>query len=887
MTSAQPPTVLIVEDNPITRKLVRVTLEAAGYGVLEAQDGRTAIELMGRHLPDLVLQDLILPDLDGFELVKRLRALARGAEVPILAFSGFVGKSEQDWILQQGFSDFLCKPVEPSQLVHAVGAYLPMAEPGQEQPGHGHRILVAHDDPIQLKLLRIHLEQVGFRVTTAGDGAEALEQARRSPPDAIVSDVLMPRLDGFRLCQAVRADQELAHVPVILVSAAYTEEEDQRLAQAVGASAFVLLTPDLRHVVESLLANLREATPRPALPAEALGEQYTHRVVHQLERQADLNVELARRLTSLESELGILAGLAQAVVGTSSIETVLNWLLQRCTAGAGVSRGAAYLVEGDGQLALRAQLGYPEGDERPLQELFGHPDLLQRVIAAGEPMALSSEQAGADQVGDLLLRAKARSMLIAPLVLGAERLGALVMASEDRDLGEEWVAFIKVVGIQVGQAIGLARAHAQLRASEERLAFLAEASSVLAETLDYETTLTNLAHLAVPFLADWCLVNVVMADGSLRPLAAAHVDPARVEWVRRLQRDYSPDPNASDAILEAVLSGRSVFLPDVPESLLVAYARDVQHPEIIRQLGARSAIAVPLVARGRTLAAMVLVLAESGRRYTRADLVLAEDLARRAALAIDNARLYGEAQAAVRARDDFLSVAAHELKTPVTALRGFAQLAVRQVDGQGSVDPARVQQALHVIDQQSAKLARLVAHLLDRSRIEAGKLELDRQVTDLTSLVEGVVAAAQLSISRHTLVVQAPPSLPSLVDPLRLEQVVANLVDNAVKFSPAGGQIDIELSTPDAGTVRLAVRDRGLGIPPEHRAHVFDRYYQAHARGHAGGMGLGLYISRQIVHLHGGELAAEFPPDGGTRFVVTLPIPPSAVPASVQEPAAA
>jgi signal transduction histidine kinase len=239
----------------------------------------------------------------------------------------------------------------------------------------------------------------------------------------------------------------------------------------------------------------------------------------------------------------------------------------------------------------------------------------------------------------------------------------------------------------------------------------------------------------------------------------------------------------------------------------------------------------------------------------------------------------------VRMRDDFLSVAAHELKTPVTGLRGFAELALEQLAEEEAVDRRVVARSLRVIQQQSMKLARLVSQLLDVSRIEAGKLSLERSVTDVASLVESVAEAAQVGTARHTLVVSSAPSVPTWVDPLRIEQVVTNLIDNAIKYSPTGGQIDIEVVEPLAGTVRVAVRDRGVGIPPDSRQHIFDRYYRAHVQDHASGMGLGLYISREIVELHGGRIEVESPADGGTRFVVVLPANTTETTASSKETA--
>lgn len=221
-------------------------------------------------------------------------------------------------------------------------------------------------------------------------------------------------------------------------------------------------------------------------------------------------------------------------------------------------------------------------------------------------------------------------------------------------------------------------------------------------------------------------------------------------------------------------------------------------------------------------------------------------------------------------KDDFLSTAAHELKTPVTSLRGFAQTLLRQQEKLGAPEPQRLAQTLHIIDEQSQKLARIVNELLDVTRIEDGTLQQERQLVDVVGIVEGVAAAARLQTTRHTIRVVAPARVEIFADPLHIEQVIANLMDNAVRYSPDGGPIDIAVAVGD-GAVEIAVRDHGIGIPPEKRAHLFGRFYRAHQGGERSGLGLGLYISNQIVAMHGGRIAVDFPPDGGARFVVTLP----------------
>ncbi|MBI2940541.1 MAG: HAMP domain-containing histidine kinase, partial [Chloroflexi bacterium] len=436
---------------------------------------------------------------------------------------------------------------------------------------------------------------------------------------------------------------------------------------------------------------------------------------------------------------------------------------------------------------------------------------------------------------------------------------------------------------QRAQLISEQAARAEAEAAQRRFAFLAEASTLLAASLDYETTLQSVARLAVPYLADLCLVDVVEGDGTVHRVAAACSDPSKQDLVTELRR-YAPDPTGPEGVPSVLRTGQSQLYDEIPLSLLSAASRDDRHLEILRNLGLKSSIIVPLVARQRTLGAISFASMQSGSRYGTDGRSLADDVARRCALAIDNARLYREAQEAIQARDEFLSVAAHELKTPVTSLRGFAQLMIRQLHRNGTVDMPRIARALQVIDQQSIKLSHLVSQLLDASRIEAGRLVLERREANLARLVEDLATTVQANTSRHSLVVRAPGEVMALVDPLRLEQVLTNLLDNAIKYSPEGGPIEIAVSQPAADTVELAVQDRGIGIPSEKRPLIFDRFYQAHGDGHFGGMGLGLYISRQIVQLHGGTLRAEFPTEGGTRFVVTLPTgwsppsPPTAVP---------
>jgi signal transduction histidine kinase len=229
-----------------------------------------------------------------------------------------------------------------------------------------------------------------------------------------------------------------------------------------------------------------------------------------------------------------------------------------------------------------------------------------------------------------------------------------------------------------------------------------------------------------------------------------------------------------------------------------------------------------------------------------------------------------ELREAVATRDVFLSIAAHELKTPVTSLRGFVQLLLRNARRKREIAPERLESALDAIELQTGKLNQLVVRLLDTAQIEAGKLRIEPVRTDLVALVH-VALAQQLGAATHTFVVVGPEQLEAAVDPVRFEQVITNLLDNAVKFSPQGSIVTVGLEHGDDGGIRLSVTDQGVGIPPDRREDVFDCFCQAHSAGHLSGMGLGLHITREIVELHGGCVWIEEPEHRGSRFVVALP----------------
>jgi signal transduction histidine kinase len=249
---------------------------------------------------------------------------------------------------------------------------------------------------------------------------------------------------------------------------------------------------------------------------------------------------------------------------------------------------------------------------------------------------------------------------------------------------------------------------------------------------------------------------------------------------------------------------------------------------------------------------------------------LAEERLRRALEAEHEAGL--DAEAALNVRDDFLSIAAHELRNPLACLSLHAQAALRRLSDSEHLDTALTEQSLQAISGQAARLSRLLDRLLDVSRLEADYLTLQRRPTDLTALVEQVITSTRAWSDRHSITLETPVSLRAWIDSSRIEQVLANLLDNAIRHSAYGEPIAVKLSLPAPGRIELSVRDRGIGIPIQARDRIFERFFQARSDDATQGLGLGLYVSQQIVELHGGQIRADFPADGGTRFVVTLPM---------------
>ena len=553
-----------------------------------------------------------------------------------------------------------------------------------------------------------------------------------------------------------------------------------------------------------------------------------------LSQKEKADFERARLLSELESK-----------------ERLLRAVLEQMPSG-------FLLAEGDGRLVY----ANPQGEA-----IWGHP-LIPAVSVQGYHAFRVSRADGSAYAPEELPMARA-------VLRGEVVRGEVVWLRR----GERDNRFIQVNCAPIRDAEGKTVAAVMVfeniterRRAEQRSRLLASASARLSGSLEYEATLEQVAKLAVPDFADFAAVDLLSDDGQIHRVAITHPAPEKVLQARWVFEHFRPRYEDAAGVGAVIRTGQTEFIPELADALAQpALPVDPEYLAAIQALALCSSITVPMVARGRTLGALTFVMAESGQRYVAADVAVAEELGRRAGIAVDNARLYRDAQEASRLKDEFLSTLSHELRTPLTAILGWSRIL------QNPALPAeRRSHALSVIERNARSQAQLVEDLLDMSRIITGKLRLELEPVDPALVVEASIDSVRPAMEAKG--IQLEVALEPLVgrvlgDPGRLQQVVWNLLSNSVKFTPENGWIGIRLSRVGAQVV-LEVKDNGQGIEPGFLPFVFDRFRQAegHSTRRHGGLGLGLAIVRHMVELHGGAVEAQSAGTGqGATFTVRLP----------------
>ncbi|AFZ14618.1 multi-sensor hybrid histidine kinase [Crinalium epipsammum PCC 9333] len=412
---------------------------------------------------------------------------------------------------------------------------------------------------------------------------------------------------------------------------------------------------------------------------------------------------------------------------------------------------------------------------------------------------------------------------------------------------------------------------ARSAAAQQRVAFLAEASRVLSSSLDYKTILSSIADLVVPGIADFCFFDAVTPENKIERVVWRHADPNKKEWFNQVQYYVPTHDVKAHPVTSVLLTGKAQFIPEVSDEWFQKIAINSEHLQFLRGLNSRSLITVPIIAHDRILGTLTFCVTPGFERsYTHDDLLLADDLAHRAALALDNASLYTEAQQANRMKDEFLATLSHELRTPLNAMVGWIQLLRTR-----TFDPQTSARALETIDRNTKSLAQLIEDVLDVSRIITGKLQLKTHPIEIVPVIEAAIETVQAAANAKYIKIECLLNSTEKVlgDPNRLQQVAWNLLSNAVKFTPQNGRVEVRLEQIN-NHVHIKVIDTGRGIKSEFLPYVFERFRQADnsiTRSY-GGLGLGLAIVRHLVELHGGTVHVESEGEGkGATFVVILP----------------
>jgi PAS domain S-box-containing protein len=697
--------------------------------------------------------------------------------------------------------------------------------------------------------------------------------------------------------------------------------------------------------------------------------------------------EAASSREALETALRLQRA-ADALISARTPEDVLDAVLTEGVRAAEARGGLIATLSDDGEwLDVVASRGYDDRYIEPFRRFPLTGDFpLSEAVRTGEGIFLGSERERDERYPELVGRSQPGHALVClPLVGEHGPMGGLVFSfSSDQEFPPARRALKLALARQV--ALALERAHLAVaeQALRERLSFLAEATALLTSSLELERTLESLTQLAVPLLADWCAISMLVEEtGEIEQVVVAHQDPERKRWAREMQarsRTIMID-DEFDLTARVIRTAEPVFLREVPQELLdEAVERDPNAAAALEEISIRSAITVPLRSGERTLGALTLV--SEVRELQDSDFELAQELAARAAIAVENARLYREAErraeaalaleyvgdgvvlldedgrvrfwnaaaaaitgvretdalgrrpaevlpaweeltrlaeladaatperarpvtvpietasrdrwvavtgvafdegvvyalrdvsdehALERARSDFVATASHELRTPLAAVYGAARTLLRtDIEIPGD----QRDRFLEIIVSETERLTAIVSQILLAGQLEEGRVDVTTTATDLKPLAESALDLARLRAPEQIELRLEQDGAPAvaLADEDKLRQVLVNLLDNAIKYSPDGGEVVVELEGGN-GRVRLAVRDRGLGIPQGEHERIFEKFYRldpALTRG-VGGSGLGLFISRELVGRMGGSLTVRSQPGDGAAFVVDLP----------------
>jgi PAS domain S-box-containing protein len=700
-------------------------------------------------------------------------------------------------------------------------------------------LLLVDDRPENLLTLEAVLASPGYRLVKANSGPAALRYLLDHEPAVILMDVQMPQLDGFETASLIKRSKRAREIPIIFLTAIPKDEGFTNKVYAYGAVDYlhkpfdpIILRSKVAVFAELARKSRRQIQAEKALLENAIREH--ERQLVQLELRG-----LKRERLNQEKYRDLVEGIQHGIVWSADpVSLAISFVSPSAKKILGFP-----IDQWTSELDFIANRLYPDERQRVLSHLLS--------IREGEQDEGIEHRFRTASGSEVWMHTGVR---LAPK-------------------GEAGAYELRALSVDITR---IKQAEETLLQNKRHSDFLADASLLLSESLDYEATLNRLGSLAVPRLADWYSVSILDTHGNVRTLATHHSNPSQMELAKSFAEGYPADLQAPTAIGQVLRTGRPLLLANITETFLTSHLQDAEQRRVVQELGIRSAIIVPLLVRGRTFGTLAFMSASSGYRYNESDLRLAEDLARRAASAIDNAFLYQEAQKAIRTRDEFLSIASHELKTPITPLKIQIQGLMRIFkSGELTVlGKDRLRRMLESSERQLRRLTRLIDDLLDISRIDMGRLALSYQPFDLAELAHEVLErfSDQLQAAQCSVRLELESRLTVNWDRFRIEKVIINLLTNAMKYGQ-GSEIQIS-SWQEGNFAYFQVRDQGIGIASEDLNRIFERFERAVSGSHYGGLGLGLYIVRQVVAAHQGSVSVQSELGQGSTFTVAIPFRP-------------
>lgn len=706
-------------------------------------------------------------------------------------------------------------------------------------------LLLVDDRPENLLALEALLEDLEFNIVTADSGKAALRSLLNQDFALILLDVEMPGLDGFETAELIRSRRKSRFTPIIFLTAINKTDQHVFRGYSVGAVDYLFkpFAPEVLRSKVTVFADLYLKSREVTRQAEQLLESNLQ-LEETNQKIAGLNREISKKNIELQVERDFVSTVLDTVgclvllLDTEGRIVLFNHECERLTGYEfQESKGAEFW-----QLCLP-----PDSAEAAKTEF-------EQLKATGRSHEIEKDWVARDGERRLV------SWRYTPLA-GNHRASDYVIVT-GTDVTERRRSEEARIREQAGRFAA--------EAAQQRATLLADVSTFLASSLENPIILSKLIQLLTPALADWCIVYERQASGHFHPVEVAHGDPLKQELARSL---LNPSVNVDldrHWIARVLQTSRAQLVNEVREEDIALLASRPEELDILKELGVESLMLVPLLSVGEIKAVITLV-GTALHRFGPADLNLAEDIARRAALAMDNVRLYREAHDANRAKDEFLATVSHELRTPLNAILGWTRLLREE-----SLDKATVTRALETIERNGRSQAQLIEDILDASRIITGKLRLISEPVELVSVIRAALDAVRPAANAKGILLEEELQSPYRImgDADRLQQIASNLLTNAIKFTPKGGRVCIKLQKVHS-SIQLTVSDTGTGIKAEFLPHVFDRFSQAEQtskRAH-GGLGLGLAIVRTLVELHGGSVHVESLGEGkGATFFVNLPI---------------